>query len=404
MKRRGNDGNGCVAKGTKYSMTEYDGKSLTNLSLEATHTKMTISDITGYLEAIAPPALQESYDNAGLITGLPGWPCTGAIISLDATEAVVDEAIRKNCNLVISHHPIVFGGLKKINGKNYVEQAVIKAIKNDIALYAIHTNLDNILQGVNGRIADKLELTNRKILFPKSSSLKKLFSFVPVEHADKVLNALFEAGGGNIGNYGECSYRVEGTGTFTAGEGTDPFVGEKGKRHHEKEAKIEVIFPSYLEATMVKALKVSHPYEEVAYDLVSLSNAHPGLGAGIVGELPRSMDESSFLGHVKERFGLKLIRHTRLNGREVKTVALCGGAGSFLISSALAAGADFYITADLKYHEFFDANNRMVLADIGHYESEQFTIDLLHEILQQKFPTFASLKTEVNTNPVLYFQ
>ncbi len=364
---------------------------------------MKIADITNYLESLAHPSLQESYDNAGLITGDRDWECKGIIVSLDATEEVVMEAINKNCNLLIAHHPIIFSGLKKINGKNYVEKAIIAAIKNDIAIYAIHTNLDNVLNGVNGKIANLIGLKNQVVLSAKENTLKKLFTFVPVKSAEKVREAIFAAGGGHVGNYSECSFNAEGVGTFKAGIGTKPFVGEIGKQQQEPEVKIEVIFPSFLESKIVHNLKSSHPYEEVAFDIISLDNAYPNIGSGIVGDLIEPMEEKSFLNLLKVNFGLTIIKHTNLKGGLVKKVAVCGGAGSSLISKALAAGVDFYVTSDIKYHEFFDANGKMVIADIGHYESEQFTISLLQEVLEQKFPTFAVLKTEVNTNPVKYF-
>ena len=364
---------------------------------------MKIADITNYLESLAHPSLQETYDNAGLITGDRDWVCKGVLVSLDATEEVVMEAINKKCNLLLAHHHIIFSGLKKINGKNYVEKAIIAAIKNDIAIYAIHTNLDNVLNGVNGKIANLIGLKNLVVLSAKVNTLKKLFTFVPVKSAEKVRASIFAAGGGHIGNYSECSFNAEGTGTFKAGLGAKPFVGEIGKQQHEPEIKIEVIFPSFLENSIVQSLKSSHPYEEVAYDIVSLDNTIQNIGSGIVGELIEPIDETGFLSLLKDIFNLKIIKHTKLKGGSVKKVAICGGAGSFLISKALAAGVDFFVTSDIKYHEFFDANGRMVIADIGHYESEQFTISLLQEVLEQKFPTFAVLKTEENTNPVKYF-
>ncbi len=364
---------------------------------------MKIAAITAYLETIAPPFLQESYDNAGLITGSPSWECTGIITSLDVTEAVVMEAIEKKSNLIVAHHPIIFGGLKKINGKNYVEKTIIAAIKNDIAIYAIHTNLDNVLEGVNGRMADKLGLINRRVLQPKNNTLKKLFTFVPVEFAEKVRNAIFEAGGGQISDYSECSFNTEGQGTFKPGEGTNPFSGNIGERKLENEVKIEVIFPVWKERVILAAMIKAHPYEEVAHDIIALENRQDIVGSGLVGELPEPLDETAFLQMVKERFGLSMLRHTPLVGKMVWTVALCGGAGSFLIGPAIGAGAEFYISSDIKYHEFFDANDRLVVADIGHYESEQFTIDLLLDLLSEKFPNFAIQKTGVKTNPVQYF-
>jgi dinuclear metal center YbgI/SA1388 family protein len=364
---------------------------------------MKISDIVSFLESLANPALQEHYDNAGLIIGQADWNCTGIICSLDATEDVVQEAIDRKCNMIVAHHPIIFSGLKKINGKNYVEKTIIAAIKNDIAIYAIHTNLDNVISGVTGKMAAMLGLQNISVLSPKENTLKKLYTFVPIEKADHVRNVLFTAGAGHIGNYSETSFNTDGTGTFKAGEGANPFVGDIGKLHQEKETKIEVLFPGYLEKQIIAALLASHPYEEVAYDIINLSNTNQKEGSGILGELPVTMDEMAFLTQLKQIFKLKIIRHSPLLNRPIKKVALCSGAGSFLVSKALASGADIFVTADMKYHEFFDANSRMIIADIGHYESEQFTIELLGEFLEKKFPTFAVLKTKVETNPVKYF-
>ena len=364
---------------------------------------MKILDVISLLEETAPPHYQESYDNAGLLTGNRQWDCTGIICTLDATEDVVNEARQKNCNLIVAHHPIIFGGLKKITGRNYVERTVITAIKNDIAIYAIHTNLDNIMQGVNNKIADKLGLINRAILAPKAGELMKLYTFAPIEHAERVRSAIFEAGGGNIGNYSETSFNAEGTGTFKGNAAASPYVGEKGIRHEEKEIKIEVIFPKYQQKTVVSALLKAHPYEEVAYDIIALANNYAQVGSGLTGQLPAPIAEEQFLQQLKLAFGLKVIKHTKLQGRPVGKIAICGGAGSFLIRNAISSGSDVYITSDVKYHEFFDADGQLILADIGHWESEQYTIDLLFDILQSKFTTFAVLKTEVKTNPVEYF-
>jgi len=374
---------------------------------------MRISTIVEYLQTLAPPAYQEHYDNVGLLTGNGSWDCTGVMTTLDATEPVVEEAVAKGCNLIVAHHPIIFGGLKRLIGRTYVERTVIAAIKKDVAIFAIHTNLDNVVgEGVNGRIASMLGLGNSTALLPRDGVLQKLYCFVPVDHLEGVRSAVFKAGAGHIGGYSECSYSVEGKGTFKGGEGTQPFVGQPGQRHEEKEARLEVILPSYLGRAVIEAMIAAHPYEEVAYDLVPLANPHPGVGSGLLGELREAMDEAAFLDRIGSVFGLSVIRHTALRGRPVRLVAVCGGAGSFLISKALAAGADFYITADVKYHEFFDAEDRMVIADIGHFESEQFTVDLLFEVLREKFGgetmpeksrNFAVLKSETITNPVKYY-
>jgi len=364
---------------------------------------MKIGDITKTIEAFAAPELQEEWDNGGLISGNAGWECTGVLCALDVTVNVITEAIERNCNLIVAHHPILFKGLKKLTGTNYVEQVIIKAIKNDIAIYAAHTNLDNVLPGVNGKMAEKLGLKNIQILAPKQKLLRKLITFAPTNNAEEVRQALFVAGAGHIGKYSECSFNSVGTGTFKAGEGTDPYVGEIGKQHKEEETRIEIVFPVYLERQVVAALIAAHPYQEVAYDLVTIENVHPGIGAGVIGYLEKPVEEIEFLQKLEATFKTGVIRHTALRRKPVEKVALSGGSGAFLIKNALAQNADFYITGDVKYHEFFDAEDQMVIADIGHYESEQFTTDLLHDLIVHKFPTFAVLKTSVNTNPVQYF-
>lgn len=363
---------------------------------------MKIKEIIQAIEQFAPLQYQESYDNAGLIFGRADWEVTNVLLTLDATEEVIDEAIARGCNLVVAHHPIVFGGLKKINGKNYVERVAIKAIKHDIAVYAAHTNLDNVRNGVCAQMAAKLWLGECRVLSPKSGLLKKLYTFVPAADVEAVRSALFEAGAGHIGNYSECSFNGMGQGTFKGAESTSPYVGTPGKRHFEAEIKLEVIFPVYLEGKILQALRGSHPYEEVAYDVISLDNAYQEVGSGLVGVLPEAMEEMHFLQHVKQQFGTGCVRYTALRGKPVKKVALCGGAGSFLLKQAISAGADAYISADFKYHEFFDADNQLIIADIGHFESEQFTVELFYHILTEKFRNFAPLKSTIKTNPVNY--
>jgi len=364
---------------------------------------MKLSHLTSYLESLAPLPYQEDYDNSGLIVGNPDMDVHQALFSLDCTEAIVDEAVARSCDIIISHHPIVFRGLKKLNGKTYVERVVEKAIKNDIAIYAIHTNLDNVMEGVNAKICEMLELENCRILSPKNGLLKKLVTYVPEDKAEQVRNALFHAGAGNIGDYSECSFNADGTGTFKGGEDTTPYVGEPGKRHYENEVRIETIYPANIESKLLMALFLAHPYEEVAYDLYTLSNQHQQVGSGMIGELEEEITEEEFLFVIKQNMQAKVIRHTALTGKKVKRVAVCGGSGSFLLNYAISAGADFFVTADFKYHEFFDAEGKLVIADIGHFESEQFTVQLLYDIIRKKFPNFAVRLTEINTNPVKYF-
>jgi dinuclear metal center YbgI/SA1388 family protein len=363
---------------------------------------MKLKELISFLESIAPLSYQEDYDNSGLIIGSPETEVDSAIISLDCTEAVVDEAISKNSKLIISHHPIVFRGIKKLNGKTYVERVVMKAIKNDISLYAIHTNFDHVLTGVNAKICQKLGLKNCTILTPKSGVLKKLVTFCPVAQADAVRQALFAAGAGDIGNYSECSYNTDGFGTFKAGENTNGFAGSKGVQHREPETRIEVIYPENIEKQVLIALHENHPYEEVAFDLYQLSNKYQLVGAGMIGWLEQERDETEYLEYVKKQLNTPVIRHTALTGKKVKRVAVCGGAGSFLLQDAIRAGADMFVTSDYKYHEFFDADGKILIADPGHFESEQFTQELLFEIIAKKFPNFALHLTEINTNPINY--
>ncbi len=363
---------------------------------------MKLKEITSYLESLAPPAYQESYDNAGLIVGNPEWEIKKALLCIDSTEEVVKEAIQKKCNLIIAHHPIIFKGLKKLTGRNYVERAVLLAVKHDIAIYCMHTNLDNVHTGVNKKICEKLGLVNTSILSPKKQILKKLITFCPLKDAQKVRDALFAADAGVIGDYSETSYNTEGFGTFKGNEMTNPHVGEKGKRHHEKEIRIETIFPAHIEHGLVEALLEAHPYEEVAYDIIPLDNEHPRVGSGMIGELPKPADEKAFLQTIKKTFRAGCVRHTWLTGRKINRVAVCGGAGSFLLPDAIRAKADIFITGDFKYHDFFDAEGKIIIADIGHYESEQFTTELFHEVLRKNFDSFALLFSETNTNPINY--
>lgn len=361
-----------------------------------------LKDIIQELELLAPPCLQESYDNSGLITGHPSLQVTAALICLDSTEAVIDEAIRRGCNLIVAHHPILFSGIKRLNGHTYIERVIIKAIQHQIAIYALHTNLDNVAQGVNSKICQQLGLTNTHVLSSMRNQLKKLVTFVPTASTLQIKNALFEAGAGHIGNYSECSFKVAGEGSFKGNKESDAYVGKKGERHHELEDRVEFIFPAWKETALLSALINNHPYEEVAYDIYPLDNLHRQLGAGMVGELPHAMPTLDFLPLIKTKMNAQVIRHTALVKKDIKKVAVCGGSGSFLLKDAIKAGADIFISADFKYHQFFDAEDKIIIADIGHFETEQFTINLIGDYLSEKFTTFAVLFTETNTNPIYY--
>lgn len=365
-------------------------------------TSIKIKDVTDYLESVAPPAYQESYDNSGLLVGDPNAEVHGVLVTLDCIEAVVEEAVRLKYNLIVAHHPIVFKGLKSLTGRNYVERVVIKAIQHSIAIYAIHTNLDNVHTGVNKKICDQIGLQNTRILVPRKDTLNKLATYIPTEKADHVLNALYKAGAGQIGHYKNCSFSVTGTGTFMPDEEANPHVGKALTQEQVPEVRAEVIFPAHLESRVIKALKETHPYEEVAYYITSLRNENQEVGSGMMGELDKAQEPLEFLQNLKKSMNLTVIRHTSLGSQAVQRVAVCGGAGSFLLNKAIQAGAQVFVTADFKYHDFFDAEGKIIIADIGHYESEAYTKVLLVDVLIKKFPTFAINFSKTVTNPISY--
>ena len=363
---------------------------------------MKIKEIVSALEQFAPLPLQDGFDNAGLQIGLTDAEVTGALLCLDVTETVLDEAIALGFNLIIAHHPLIFKGYKSITGKDYVERCILKAIKNDLVIYAAHTNLDNAPEGVNFKIAEKIGLKNVRVLETKENALVKLVTFVPTAQAEDVRKALFNAGCGNIGNYDSCSYNLEGEGTFRAHEGSHPFCGEIGEMHTEKEIRIETILPAYKKAEAVKALLAAHPYEEPAFDIYPLQNTWAQAGAGVIGELETSETELEFLKRIKKTFEVGCLKHNKLTGREIQTVALCGGAGAFLIPHAIRNRADVFITGEIKYHDYFGRENDILLAEIGHYESEQYTKEIFYTLIRDLFPNLEVQQTKVNTNPIKY--
>ena len=363
---------------------------------------MKIKEITNYIESIAPLSYQESYDNAGLIVGNESDETNGALITLDVTEPLIDEAIKLNFKLIIAHHPLIFNGIKKINSSTEIGRCLIKAIKNNIAVYAAHTNLDNVIRGVNSKICNKIGLTNCRILKPFNNKLRKLVVYTPATHAHQVQESIFSAGGGCIGNYDSCGYSLKGEGTFRGNGNTHPFVGEKEKLHTEKEIRIETVIPEIIKEKVISAIKEVHPYEEIAYDIYPLDLEYPMAGSGMTGELAEPEDEESFLTRIKESFKIKSLRYSSFLGKKIKKVAICGGSGSSLINQAIFSKADIFLTGDIKYHDFFRTENRIILADIGHYESEQYTKELFYDLLIKKFPKFALRLSDINTNPVHY--
>ncbi|MDR2956281.1 MAG: Nif3-like dinuclear metal center hexameric protein [Prevotella sp.] len=363
---------------------------------------MKIKDIIHAIEQIAPIPLQEGFDNSGVQVGDVHQEAKGAIVCIDVTEAVIDEAVALGCNLVISHHPLAFRSFKSLTGKNYIERCMIKACKHDIVVYAAHTNLDNASGGINYYLAEMLKLQHIRILDPQKNKLQKLVTFVPHSHIEVVRNALFNAGAGNIGNYDSCSYNIIGEGTFRAGQNTNPFVGERGELHTEPETRIEVILPAYKQNDIMRALIAVHPYEEPAYDFYSLENVWSQAGSGIVGTLPEEMDEEDFLYVLKDTFNLRMILHSPLRGKPVRDIALCSGAGAFLIPKAISYSADVFITGEAKYNDFYDVEDKLLLAVIGHYESEIFTKNIFYDIISKKYANFAVYMSGFDVNPVNY--
>lgn len=362
----------------------------------------TLKKVSSFLDNYFPLAWQEDYDNSGLIISNGNREISKVLVSVDITEAVVDEAIEEGCELIVSHHPLIFGNLKRLKGQTFVERAIQSVIKNDIAVYALHTNLDNHHLGLNRMLAGMLGLHKLQILRPKTGTLRKLVTFCPTEHANEVRKAIFEAGAGHIGDYDSCSYNTAGQGSFRALDNANPFVGNKNELHFENELKIEAIYPVHLEPFIIRKMIEAHPYEEVAYDILLLGNENKETGSGIVGYLPEKVIAKDFLEKVKSVCRLTFVKYTGNPEGKIQKVALCGGSGSFLIKDAMKAGADIFMTGDLKYHDYFIPEDTMLLADIGHYESEQFSKDLIVSLLKKNFANFAVLKTKHNTNPVKY--
>ena len=364
---------------------------------------MIIKQVIDILEELAPLDYAEDFDNVGLLVGQADTKVTGILVTLDTLENIVDEAIQKNCNLIVSFHPIIFGGLKKITGANYVERTVIKAIRNDIAIYSMHTALDNSNKGVNAKICEVLGLRHTRILIPQRSTIKKLTTYIPKAHAEQLREALYAAGGGQIGNYSNCSFSLEGTGSYKAGPGADPYLGVVGETHYEQEIQIGITYQKAVESKILKALFSNHPYEEVAYEIQSLENPDQHIGMGRYGNLEKPISEEAFFELLKKKMHVSCIRHSRFLGKKISKVAVLGGSGSFAISAAKAVNADVFVTSDLKYHQFYEGEGKILLADIGHYETEQFTKDLLVDYLTKKIPNFAVSLSESKTNPINYF-
>ena len=366
---------------------------------------MKLAEIVKYLDNKVPLHYQESYDNSGLLIGDKDMEVKSVLTCLDCTEDVIKEAIQQKSNLIISHHPILFRPIKKITSSNYVQRIIFKAIKNNIAIYALHTNLDNIEGGVSFIFSNKLGLLNSQILKQKDAVLSKLVTYCPTKYLSKIQTALFDIGAGKIGSkYDQCSFVSDGLGTFRPLSGSNPYIGSENKRTSQSEDKLELIFPTHLQKRVIKTLFEAHPYEEVAYDIIHLENQDNSVGSGIIGELNKEMDIISFFKLLKKEFPYQMLKYTKFsNIKKVKKIAFCGGSGAFLINEAMKQGADIYISSDFKYHDFFDANEKIIIVDIGHYETEQFVAEQIYQIVKKKFHKLDVVLTKVNTNPISYY-
>jgi len=363
---------------------------------------MKLKELSSYLDTAVPLSFQEDYDNAGLQVGSPNAEITSALLTIDVTEEVIDEAITRGCDVIVSHHPLIFKGIKSLSGKTYIERIIHTAIKKDIAIYSSHTNLDIFWQSVSRKMSEKLGLEDTTVLSPSEHALLKLVTYIPVSHFEEVRNKVFEAGAGVVGNYDKCGFSVPGTGSFRANENANPFVGEKGKLHFENEIRFETILFAYSKQKVTDALLKTHPYEEVAYDFYSLENNNSGIGLGCVGTLQNELSEEEFLKTVSSVFDARGVRYSNLTGKKIRKVALCGGSGAFLLNRAIRNGSDAFVTADIKYHDFFNTENKILMLDIGHYESEKFSTEILKDLIIKKFPKFAVRFSETNTNPINY--
>ncbi len=359
----------------------------------------TIGDLSSALESVAPSLYAESYDNVGLLVGRSEWKCEKVLVALDITEAVVQEAIEKGVQAIVAHHPVIFGGIQRLTGEDTAQRAIELAIKHSIALLACHTNLDAIEGGVSYRMAQAISLVNVRTLQPRSGLLWNLIVYVPAESAETLLEALWEAGAGKMGAYDECAFRSHGLGSFRPKEGAHPHNGVIGERAFADEIRLELLVPEGARKKVHQCMMEHHPYEEIAHSWLKHDGVHHSVGFGAIGQWD-ACDWPEAVRRIKTAFGVASFRHTMPIASDYRTVAVCGGAGADLLAQAKSQQAELFITSDITYHRYFGADDRLVFIDIGHWESEQHAMELLIDIVREKFPNFAVLKSETNTNPM----
>jgi dinuclear metal center YbgI/SA1388 family protein len=369
----------------------------------------TIRDIADALEQWAPPGSAQSYDNVGLQVGDASRSVERAVLALDCTPAVVEEAERQGAELIITHHPLLFQPLSAVTTDDYESAVALRLAEAGIALYSAHTNLDAAPGGVSFALAKRLGLTDVGFLDGFDETLYKLATFVPADHFDAVRSALADAGAGRIGDYEACAFAHEGTGFFRPGDAANPHIGTAGgDLESADEVKLEVEVARWDLGGVLGALQDAHPYEEVAYDVYPVQQKNSRAGLGAVGRLASPESLSDFLGRVADRLDAGSLRYAGPDEATVERVAVCGGAGSDFVGQALAAGADAYVTADVKYHEFFEALGpdgvpQLAFIDAGHYETEALTEALLRDWLADRFNDVDWQRTGVRTSPMQTF-
>jgi dinuclear metal center YbgI/SA1388 family protein len=366
---------------------------------------MIVKNLIKHIETWAPPGIAWEKDNVGLQLGSTQSQITNVLLCLEVDSKVVDDAIKKRCNLIISHHPLIFTPLKSITDRDNQSDLIKKIIKNDINVFSAHTNLDFAKDGVSFQLAKKLKLQQIRFLKNLSSNQYKIVVFVPEKFVEKVASAMHIAGGGQIGDYSNCSFRIVGQGTFKGSNSTNPFVGIKGNLEYVREIRLEMIANSFDLPKILSAMKESHPYEEVAYDLYKLNNENVNFGMGAIGVLNQSMTKEEFLFYVSKSLKIKNFRYNSGKKNKIRTVAVCGGSGSDLADEAIKQNADAFITADVKYHKFQDVQNKILLIDAGHYETEIFILDELKRRIQ-KFLNNGNNKVykyKGSTNPIIFY-
>lgn len=357
------------------------------------------------MERWAPLALASERDNSGLQIGSGQQRVTKILVTLDLNSNVIDEAHQKKADLIISHHPLLFHALRSVNPDEHIGSIVTSCVKYGIAIYSAHTNLDFTQNGVSTTLALKLGLSRIEPLMKNQRVSKKIVVFVPHDYIDRVRHAMMEAGAGTIGNYTDCSFAAHGIGTFKPTPNATPFIGTIGKLERVNEARLEMLSPSWKLEAVIAAMKRAHPYEEIAYDIYNRVNTEADYGVGAIGTLSHPMKPRQFLTHVADTLRIPSLRYSGNPQQMISVVAVCGGSGSDLLSTAAQHGADAFVTADISYHRFMEKHHSILFIDAGHYETEVPVVPIICKYLKQNLTdsTIEVIKSKTMKNNVQYF-